>query len=142
MARRLSQLNRYLFSIFDRSFVNKGKIFHHYFIWINFLFLVIFLDITDMVKEEYSSKRRDLNSFLVHLHRYSWLKMRNAIFHLILLLIHVQNLIPFWQDLMWAIILTIIEDKMKIFSYSTTQHAIEDVKFSFSTSISQFYFCH
>ena len=62
-------------------------------------------------------------------------------------MIHVQNMIHFSQDMMLVIMLTITDDKMKTFSHSTTQHAIEDVKFSFATSISQFiYFklsyCH
>ena len=73
--------------------------------------------------------------------------MKLAVFHLILSMIHVQNMIHFSQDMMLVIMLTITDDKMKTFSHSTTQHAIEDVKFSFATSISQFiYFklsyCH
>ena len=48
-------------------------------------------------------------------------------------MIHVQNMIHFWQDILWAIMLTITDDKMKIFFHSIDQHAIEDVKLLFAT---------
>ena len=70
---------------------------------------------------------------MVHLHRYSWLKMKLAIFHLIQSIIHVQNMISILQDLICAIMLTNIDVKMKIFSHSIDQHAIEDVKLSLAT---------
>ena len=99
-----------------------------------------------MVKEGYFSKKRNQNSFLVHLHRYSWLIIKHAIYHLILLMIYAQNMIHFWQDLILTIMPTITGDKMKIFSHSTPQHAIEDVKFSFAYSSQFIYFelsfCH
>ena len=78
---------------------------------------------------------------MVHLHRYSWLKMKLAIFQLIQLMIRVQNMISFLQDLIYAIMLTNIDVKMKIFSHSIDQHAIEDVELLLASRSATDQFC-
>ena len=77
-----------------------------------------------------------LNSCMVYSQRLLWWKMKSAILHLI----HVQNMMlllivcliifpedKVFKDLMQAITLTVTNDKVKIFSHSTSQPAIEDV---------------
>ena len=77
-----------------------------------------------------------LNRCMDYSQRLLWWKMKNAISHLI----HVQNMMlllivcliifpedKVFKDLMQAITLTVTIVKVKIFSHSTSQPAIEDV---------------
>ena len=73
------------------------------------------------------------NSCMVCSQRLLWWKMKSAIFHLIrvpnLILFSVCQMIPktIFKDLMKVFILTVTNDREKIFLHSTTQYATEDV---------------
>ena len=74
-----------------------------------------------------------LNRCMDYSQRLLWWKMRSAIFHLIrvpnLILFSVCQMIPktIFKDLMKVFILTVTNDREKIFLHSTTQYATEDV---------------
>ena len=89
-------------------------------------YMMFFLHkITDMLKVEYSPKRQNLRSCMEHLPRQFWLKMNHVTitFHLIC----VQNSVHSFKYLTIDVCILNTNDKEKVISYSTIQHALGNV---------------